>query len=78
MLTVEDWTQLHEFDAWLQTSDAMLIRKEHIHKDTQVLKDLMVHPPTRTTLQSAGLGLQVERKQRPLVLWYYQCFQEAL
>ena len=78
MLTVEDWTELHEFDAWLQTSDAMLIRKEHIHKDKQVLKDLMVHPPSIATLQSAGLGLQVDRKQQPLVLWHYRCFQEAL
>ena len=63
---------------WLETPEAMRIRKEHIHTDRQVLKDLTVRPPTRTTLQAAGSELQVGRKHQSLVLWHYRCFQEAL
>jgi hypothetical protein len=57
--TAENRAELLEFEAWLQVPQAMRIRKEHIQKDRQVVKDLLVHPPTRATVQSVAVELGV-------------------
>ena len=77
-VTLQDWTEMHEFEAWLKTSEAMRIRKENIDSDREILKNLLVQPPTRATLQAAGAGLQVHRKKQSLDRWQYHCVQEAL
>ena len=76
--SLEEWTELHEFAAWLELPEATRIRKEHIEKDKQGLKDLMVHPATRATLQSAARILNVARNNQSLALWQSRCCQEAL
>ena len=49
MLTLEEWAELHEFAGWLETPEATRIRKTHTQTDRQILKNLMVQPPTRAT-----------------------------
>ena len=73
-LSLEEWVELHEFDAWLETPEAVRIRNTRIETDRQILKNLMVQPPTTATLQSAGLGLEVNRNYHSLVVWHYRCF----
>ena len=77
-LTVEHWADLHEFHAWLQTPEAVRTRKDQLDRDIQVVKDLLVHPPTRAMLQSAGPSLSQKRDHQTLVVWHYRCVEQAL
>jgi len=77
-LTAENWAELHEFDAWLETPEATRLRKDHLHTDKQSVKHLLVHPPARVALQLAGSQLGVKRNHQTLVLWHDRCVQKAL
>ena len=77
-LTAENWAELHEFDAWLETPEATRIRKGHVHTDKQTVQHLLVHPLARAALQSAGSRLGAEQNREALVLWHDRCVQKAL
>ena len=77
-LTAENWAELHEFDAWLETPEATRIRKGHVHTDKQTVQHLLVHPLDRVALQSVGSRLGVKQNREALVLWHDRCVQKAL
>ena len=71
MLTLEEWAELHEFAAWLETPQGTQLRQTHF----QVMENVMVQPTTRATLKSPGQVLQIARNRQSLHLWHYRCCQ---
>ena len=78
MLTLGEWAELHEFASWLETPQATRVRKTHTQTGRQIIENLMIQPPTRATLQSAGEALEEPRKRQSLQLWHYRCCLNAL
>ena len=76
-LTAEDWAELHEFKAWLETPEAARFRKDHILTDKQSVEHLLVYPPSRATMEPAGSILGIKRDRRTLTSWHHGCVREA-
>ena len=76
--SAENWAELYEFDEWLQSPEAMHTREDLIDKDRQLVKDVLLHPPSRFTLQSAGPQLREQRNRQTVVLWHGRCVQPDL
>ena len=77
-MTTEEWTNLHEFDEWLQSSEAMRLRHKTIDIDRMIVKSLLIQPPKRDTMEMVAKSLRVQRKQRPLVVWHGDCVRAAI
>jgi hypothetical protein len=76
-LTAENWAELHEFDAWLQSPEAMHLRKGYIDKDRKLAKDLLAQPLRRLTLETTGAQLKELQKRQSLVSWHTRCVRAA-
>ena len=50
-MTTEEWTNLHEFDEWLQSSEAMRLRHKTIDIDRMIVKSLPIQPPKGDTME---------------------------
>ena len=73
-LTAHSSAELHEFDSWLQSAGANHTRKDHIDKDTRVVKDLLVQLPDMTILRSAAEHLVVHKSNRQTIaVWHARC-----
>ena len=70
MLTLEEWAELHEFAAWLETLKATRIHKTPTQMDRELLQNWMAQPPTRATRQSAGPELRIDRERESPILWH--------
>ena len=77
-MTTEEWTNLHEFDEWLQSSEAMRLRHKTIDIDRMIVKSLLIQPPKRDTMEMVAKSFRVRRKQRPLVVWHVDCVRTAI
>ena len=53
-LTTQHWAELHEFNEWLQTPEAEQKRRNLVHADREIMKDLLTWPPRQHTITVAG------------------------
>ena len=78
-LTGNHWAEMHEFNTWLSTPEAKNIRQEEVHKDTQAVQHLLIYPPFRNLLATAGEHFGVKRLgSQSVVLWHHRCVEAAL
>ena len=77
-MSVEQWAELHELEAWLTSTDAPRILGNDIALYRSIVGDLLCYPPTRTGLQSAAERLHQTQNRQSVYAWHYRCVQEIL
>ena len=77
-LSAENWAELCEMAEWLKSPEALHVRKKQIELDTLLVQGLLVHPPNKSCMESAGARLHISRDNQKLELWHYRCVREAL